>query len=407
MSKKLWQPTLSYPRIASTPVDSNGNIVSNDDIQVDNLRFNRRRGHIPVLYGGVGVEQPGELSFLDIGHNPDCIGGSRANGIFLANFGLRNYQPRGVHHQEEFNTILSIAHSKIVCAYGNNAYNFSSALGDLAQSKYESEFSLHVVSFSTEQYDFFMSTIHPRYVATRFKRDTASYIINCINYKYGIDNYIKRLKEMRSYIRKKIEDYGPFVTSGRKTKIIFFNLSAEQWHDLTKDKTVYRDFMDLYLNSAEEKIVIVPLCGSVVHIPPLCIKYADMVLSYGKSNVSHMQKIYNKMGVNFSVAPQFEKMRTAGIVYDSIGKYNFYPLLGYTKEFFIAHNERTEWEKKEKEAYKKYLSLLDDGTKYDQRNNHALQKQQDSYSQLYARPEFLEREKKSAPRLKPRIIFQQ
>lgn len=345
-----------------------------------------------------------ENRFLDIGLNLDCIGGSRANGFFIAPLGIRNIDGK-LRGGYAYNTIVSFAHTRIICGYGTNPYNFSNALTALARESGEN-YRIHAVTFSEEMSKFLRDKIHPAYIE-ELKRDKVTRVsIEDLYYERGLENYLIRLLDFKRHVRAKINKFGNKVERGRKTKIILLFLSSEQWQEVANSKGLLNTLSYLFDSGYEENISIIPCAENLSDIPEKLLLSANMINGYGARNVAVVKKTVKAKGLEFKVEKAYNKLQTVGVTYDSTKKPYVFPLKGWTKEFFIASEKRKQWENKEKEDYIKYIKKLDNGSRYDSANRIAKNNFKERRKQMFAEADFMEKENRVIPKIKPVIIFE-
>lgn len=347
-----------------------------------------------------------ENLFLDIGLNLDCIGGSRANDLFLAPFGIRNQaSTRNRSTENEFNHVFSLSHKKIVCGYGSNPYNFSGALQDLALASGKN-YTVHTVTFDDLMREKFFNDIHPSYAGNRHNDKLVRAKLQDLHYAGGMENYFIRLLDFKKNVRAKIDHFGDKVEKGRKTKFIFLFLSELQWRDVSRSPSLMSTLSYIYNKGHEEKILLIPCAEKLSDIPLPLLTHADMITGYGAHNVSVIKKIVEHKGLKFKVAKAENKLQTVGLSFDNIKKPYLYPLKGWTQEFFLAKEKREQWEKQEKDEFLAYISSLDDGSLYDIKNARARDNLIKKRKEMFAKADFLEQERRVLPKLKPVIIFE-
>ena len=299
-----------------------------------------------------------ENSFLDIGLFLDAIGGSRANSFFLTPFGYRNTGKR------EFNHMFSIVHKRILCAYGDNPYDFSSALSDICVFNNNRDYIVHSVSFNDHTANMVHNDFNPTHAHTRRLTYIPKYNMRELNYDKGIYSYLSRLQQFRSTLNEEIEKYGELVSNGRRAKIIFMFLNNEEINLINNDKKIYEDFWDIYNNGYKEKIFLVPCVKNIEDISEKIFNNADLIMAYGTTNSNFLVK--RKVSTfDYNIEQEFNELKTVGTVFDIAHNPGLFPLDGLTEEFFRIKEELDEWQKEEDEKYISFLDSLDDGSKYD------------------------------------------
>lgn len=343
-----------------------------------------------------------ENFFLDIGLNLDCIGGSRANNFFFAPLGIRNIESE-ISGRYVYNNVISSVHKKIVCGYGTNPYNFSNALRTMAKEAKEN-YKVHIVSFNKDISDFVDVKINPANVSANDK--VAKAWVGDLYYERGLENYLIRLLDFKKNVRAKIMKFGKAVEFGRKTNFIFLFLSAKQWEEVAKSKELLNTLLYLYRTGSKERFSIIPCAEDIRDIPQAFLKEADMINGYGAKNVSAVKGVVESKNLKFRTEKAFNKLQTVGVTYDCSRKPYAFPLKGWTQEFFLAEEKRKQWEQKEKDDYIKFIKSLDDGSRHDSANRKAKDKFKENRKQMFANAEFMERENKAIPKIKPVIIFE-
>lgn len=335
-----------------------------------------------------------ENSFLDIDLFLDAIGGSRANGFFITPFGYKNTGRR------EFNNITSLAHKKTLCVYGESTFDFSSALSDVCVFNNNRDYIVHSVSFSEHMHDFVHNEINPSISQTRRVSKLPRYNFRQLRYDRGMSYYFKRLQQFRVAVNEEIEKYGELVSNGRRAKIIFLFFTPEEFTSLQENEEDYANFLDIFYTGHKERIYLIPCLKELKVFPRKLIDDADMIMAYGEDN-SELLKKFKLSTFDYELEKEYNGLKTVGTVFDRIYSPGLFPLDGLTEEFFTVKKTLEKWEKKEDRDYIRFLNSLDDGSKYDDFQDH-----QEFNRQVFAQvKDKKDIEEKRMSRYKPVIEF--
>lgn len=369
-------PYLPYSEqlVSSIPDNDDTVLVESIAPELKNIRREEISSRNQLTFSRYGELNYSEMDFLDIGLFPDCVGGSRAKGFFFAPFGLENHTRDSSRSLNDYNYISSLAHKNVVCAWGDDGYNFNGALYDLCTSGAGKEFTAHAVAFNPDTSTLLHRQIDPISGRNRTGNKTRRNALQAFYYPRGFTTYAKRLQAFRAYISRRIDTFGGIVSTGRMAKLIFLILSHHDMKKIASNRESARVFSDIVGTWDKERITVIPCVESISHLPKKMVTSADMVIAYGKDNAKRLRAVMEEAGVPFSPGAPRERFKTAGVVFDKVIEPYFFPLFGLTPEFFDADEREKKWIDKEKKDFEAMLSSLDSGNKYDRRNDFAQEK---------------------------------